>query len=425
MPRLPTLSSRPRRVLYALCAALAAATGGAACADPTTAPARAHASAAGDATTGVASAPGETLASLRWVDVARGAITRNRPSQQAAFRAMAYLNVAQFVAVDGGMRQADASPSAAGRSHASPADVRGAVGGASFEVLGALFPADAPLFKALLAAEADSLDGEERAAFARGVVAGRAVGARAVARARTDGFDATWTGTVPVGPGYWFSSAVPPAPPALPLLGQMRPFHMTSGSQFRPAPPPAFGSPAFVAALAEVRRLADGRTAEQDSLARYWAAPNGGLIVGLWSGLIGDQIVRSGFDERAATRTLALANTAAMDALVACHDAKYTYWLLRPSQADPGITTAVGLPNFPAYPSNHACLSAAIADVLGAVFPAERGRFAELAAQAAESRVHGGIHYRFDSDTGMAVGSRVARLAVDAELRGGVRALLR
>ena len=117
-------------------------------------------------------------------------------------------------------------------------------------------------------------------------------------------------------------------------------------------------------------------------------------------------------------------NTAGQDGLIACHDAKYAYWLLRPSQADPAITLAVGLPNFPAYPSNHACLSAAIGQVAGATMPADRERFAAIAAEAAESRVHGGIHYRFDSDTGLSIGRKVAAHALDADRRGAVRALL-
>ena len=32
-----------------------------------------------------------------------------------------------------------------------------------------------------------------------------------------------------------------------------------------------------------------------------------------------------------------------MDAFIACHDAKYTHWLIRTSQADPGITLSVPL----------------------------------------------------------------------------------
>jgi hypothetical protein len=52
---------------------------------------------------------------------------------------------------------------------------------------------------------------------------------------------------------------------------------------------------------------------------------------------------------------------AAMDATIACYDAKFTYWLIRPYKADPAITTPIGRPNHPAYPSSHACNSGASA----------------------------------------------------------------
>src|SRR2546423_21566 len=82
-------------------------------------------------------------------------------------------------------------------------------------------------------------------------------------RAKTDNFFAPWSGTVPTGPGLWFSSANPPAPPIGALFGRARTFFLETGSQFRPPPPPAFGSPEFIAALAEVRQISDTRTRAQ------------------------------------------------------------------------------------------------------------------------------------------------------------------
>jgi membrane-associated phospholipid phosphatase len=107
-----------------------------------------------------------------------------------------------------------------------------------------------------------------------------------------------------------------------------------------------------------------------------------------------------------------------MDANIACHDAKYTYWLIRPSQADPAITTPIGLPNHPSYPSNHACVSAATAYVLGALFPDQAARLSAMAAEAAESRLYAGIHYRFDAEAGLRIARQVADLALNSDVRG-------
>jgi hypothetical protein len=118
-------------------------------------------------------------------------------------------------------------------------------------------------------------------------------------------------------------------------------------------------------------------------------------------------------------------NTTAMDGLIACADAKFAYWLLRPSQADPAISLAIGLPNFPAYPSNHACFSGAAAYVLGAIFPQEEQRLTGMAYDAGISRVFGGIHYRFDSDVGLEIARRVTRLALAQDRSDRMLDLLR
>jgi hypothetical protein len=237
-----------------------------------------------------------------------------------------------------------------------------------------------------------------------------------VERAKTDRFLDPCTGTVPTGPGVWFSTTTPPTPPGGGAFGNARPFFLTSASQFRPAPPPAVGSPTFAAALAEVRRISDTRTPQQDSLAKFWALPTGTFTVGGWWNREAATLATTrGLGERRAAHLLALAGVAAYDALIACNDAKYSYWLLRPTQADPAITLTIGLPNFPSYPSNTACISAAEAEVIGARMPNERRRLGALAGEAALSRIYGGIHYRFDGETGLELGRRVARHALRSD----------
>lgn len=167
-----------------------------------------------------------------------------------------------------------------------------------------------------------------------------------------------------------------------------------------------------------MRRISDTRTARQDSIARFWAMASGTLIAGFWNTTASEIIHRKRLGERDGAHTLALMNTAAMDALIACADGKFTYWLLRPSQADPAITMPIGLPNFPAYPSNHACFSGAAAYTLGALFPHERQRLRGMAYHAGISRVFGGIHYRFDSDVGLEIARKVTRLALWLDRRG-------
>jgi membrane-associated phospholipid phosphatase len=79
-----------------------------------------------------------------------------------------------------------------------------------------------------------------------------------------------------------------------------------------------------------------------------------------------------------------------------------------PSQLDPEIRLAIGLPNHPSYPSNHSCTASASGGVLDGLFPDERGRYSALAREIAISRLYAGIHYRIDLDAGREIGRNVA-----------------
>lgn len=353
-------------------------------------------------------APGETLAIVRWNSVIQTLTGRNHPSQNAAWRIMAYATLAQYASVE-------LTGHTPGVTRAS---MRGTVAGSTAAVLAYAFPADTAAIETFVRDDEASLPEGQRRAFQTAVSISRLIGARIVSHARADRFDAVFTDRVPVGPGLWSSLAKPPAPPLLPMQGEMVPFFLTSGRQFRPAAPPAFDSPVFRSALAEVRQFADSRTAQQDSLAKFWAIPTGGLVVGYWNTAALDLVSKAHFGERAAAHVLALMNSAGFDALTACHDAKYTYWLIRPSGADTAIRTSVGVPNHPSYPSNHACISGASANVLSAFFPSSREQLQATATEASLSRLYGGIHYRFDTEAGLEIARQVATLAVSSDRRG-------
>jgi hypothetical protein len=116
-------------------------------------------------------------------------------------------------------------------------------------------------------------------------------------------------------------------------------------------------------------------------------------------------------------------NVAASDAIIACFEAKYRYWTIRPSQADSTLVLAdsVTLPNFPAYPSGHACSAGAFEAALGHFFPQDRAQFTRIAEEQAMSRLYGGVHYRFDNDKGLELGRAVARFVIDRERSGALR----
>ena len=248
--------------------------------------------------------------------------------------------------------------------------------------------------------------------LARGERIGRAVGAQVVAYAAADNFNVLIPPPAPIGPGYWTSSANPPAPSVRSLYGT-RPFFLTSGDQFRPPPPPAFGSPEFLAALAEIRAISDTRTAEQVAQAQLWAPRGPAFMNEVAVGFIESH----GRSERRAAHILALANMAAFDAQIGCFDAKFAYWFVRPTKADPAITLAIPLPNHPSYISGHSCITASFATVLSHAFPRETARLNEMVVAAGLSRMYGGLHYRFDITAGQELGRRVGAWAIAHDVR--------
>jgi membrane-associated phospholipid phosphatase len=357
---------------------------------------------------GAAPAVVSTDTSIRWNDRAVELVVARQPTgngQAAVSRILTYVSLAQYravVAAQAAIRESKSS------------SVPAAVGGASVAVLNGLFPLDIAATEALLAgdlatAQASNASAQDAAA---GELLGRQVGAAVLAQAAQDNYLVVATGEPPVGAGMWTSS---PAAIVRSLHG-VRPFFLKSADQLRSPAPPAFGSPQFVAALAEVRQISDTRTADQTAIALSWNASSGPFTAGRLNRIAVELIRENRSTEQEAARILAFANAAMFDAQIACWDTKLAYWVLRPSQADAAITMAIALPNHPSYPSGHSCLAAAMMATLSDAFPMERPRLEAMVEEAGLSRVYAGIHYRFDIEAGREIGRAAAALASEGSL---------
>ena len=369
--------------------------------------------------------PRHETASIRWNALARQLMSAPPfafPRAPTATRVYALLSVAQYAAA----LEARAARRDKEERHAEAGfpSISGAVAGASATMLSSLFPAQSSVVAAELAAEQSTTPNDEPA-LARGIALGAEVARRVIASASTDGSNAVVTLQIPVGPGYWFGTPVTPQWPAV------RPWLMPSGDALRPQAPPPFGSPAFLSALAEVKAASalapdDPVRVEQIRLVRFWEdPPAAGHHSGHWNAIAAGFIVERHFGELRAARTLALTNMAIADAAIACMDAKYHYWLIRPYQADPSIQTVLAQPPHASYPSLHSCQTGAAAGVLAAIFPEKADSLAGVEQEMNVSRIYAGLHYRFDVDTGLAVGHRAAALAVAFGKKGDVFALLK
>ena len=365
-----------------------------------------------EAPSGVATAPADLVAhvttsggaapaTLQWNDrmIALAGKYVLRPT--LANRTYMLVSVAEAAALDA-IRRDDES----NRADEGQASRAAALGGAAITVLTYLFPAEQVALEATLATL--RADAPNAAHFDAAMAVGRAAGQRVVDDAKTDGSDAVVVPVIPVGPQYWKSAGLI-LTPQWPFV---RPMLMISGSQFRPAPPPAFGSGEFLAALQRVRTFSDTRTSEQLAILNFWNDPGPvGQHGGHWNHIAVEMILRDHLNERRAVHVLESLNLALSDALIACLDAKYTYWYVRPYQADPLITTPIGQPLHPSYPSLHSCQGGAAVGVLEHEFPRDAERLEAMGAEMDLSREWAGLHYWFDTKVGTEIGHHVADLA--------------
>jgi hypothetical protein len=302
------------------------------------------------------------------------------------------------------------------------------VSGVTAELLRTLFPTSVEEItrRAAQQREAAVLSGRSTASdVAAGVALGRAVAPFIAARLATDGMRTAGGTPAQVqamanaararGEEPWRSLESPPRPPMLANFGQVRAWNMTPTDIVteRPGPPPSTSSAQMQQELAEVRAAVQNLTREQLAIAHFWAD---GLSTstppGHWNGIAIEYVKNAQFSEVRAARAFAYVNMALHDAGVACWETKFFYFNPRPSQLDPAIRTAVGLPNFPAYTSGHSTFSASAAAVLSYLFPSGASFFDAQMEEAAISRLYGGIHYRSDIEVGKTHGTRVGAYTV-------------
>lgn len=221
---------------------------------------------------------------------------------------------------------------------------------------------------------------------------------------------------------FWENQESPQRPVGLvPLYGKVRLWNVPNVEAVRPGPPPAPGSEAFKNDVEELKQYRVKLTSEQRRIANFW---NDGISSytppGHWNRYAKEAVVTNRLSPVKTARVFAYMNMAIMDAGISCWDAKYYYHYPRPIQTIPEFKTILGTPNFPAYTSGHATFSAAAAEVLSYFFPKEANQFKSRALEASNSRIYGGIHYRFDAEVGLVQGKAVAAYSVAKAKQDGL-----
>jgi len=253
-----------------------------------------------------------------------------------------------------------------------------------------------------------------------------------------------------------------PTPPAYmdglePHWSKTRSFVIDSAAQFKPVPPPEFSmdeNSDFYKELREVYETSNriteiGDESEEVQIAQFWdcnpyvSVTRGHLMFATkkitpgahWIGItkIACRKDNADFDKTifAYTKT----SIAIADAFISCWDEKYRSNLVRPETLinnyfDDEWKPILQTPPFPEYTSGHSVVSGASAIVLTQIFGDNFSflddtetryglpirsftSFNQAAAEAAISRMYGGIHYRAAVEVGIGQGKKVGNLVVD------------
>lgn len=250
-----------------------------------------------------------------------------------------------------------------------------------------------------------------------------------------------------------------------PHWGKVKPLALDSPSQFRPIPPPQIGSPQLIDEIKEVVTLQGNLTNEQKGLVEFMRdGPRSVQQAGHWLIFAQNVSIRDNHTLDEDVKMYFAVEVAAMDAFIACWDAKMFYDFARPytlvhdyfgeqaikawAGVDNGWKTIKGTewrpyspdtflcPPFPAYVSGHSSVSGACAEILrlftgsdvfgeqvklvpgiatepnnvGDTITLVMPTFTETANMAGMSRVLGGYHIQSDNVEGLKLGRNVAQV---------------
>jgi hypothetical protein len=346
-------------------------------------------------------------------------------------RQYAMLHIAMFDAVNS--IEHGYTPFRARVPASSGASAKAAAAQAAHDVLANLFPANAAAYRTFL--EQD-LAGIPVGLRNPGVKVGKAVAAEILAWRATDGAFAPQVPYVlPRIPGLWQPTG---APAGMTQVPKITPFTLESATHFLVPRFPELNTTRYATDFEEVRLYGSMnsavRSTEQTQIAKQWAAfeiSDTNLWM-IWNNVARQVVQAHHFSMLQAARLYALMNVSMIDSLITTQTGKFIYALWRPVTAiagaaddensatspEPGWAPLLATPPYPSYPGNMAGQGAAASKALQLAIGSDEfaftatwhgingnpnttrnyTSFSQLAQEQANSRIWGGIHYRFDNE---------------------------
>ena len=353
----------------------------------------------------------------------------------AGQRVVAIMQVAMFDAVNSIERRY--RPYLVQLPAAATASKEAAAAAAAGTVLVGLYPQEADLKGTVAAYLATIPDSDAKSA---GIKLGEAVAAKILEARAKDGAEAPDAYQYKTKPGVY----VPTPIMVSSTWSNLKPFSLTSASQFRPEAPIALNSVQWATDYNEIKDFgskdSSKRSARQTEDARFW------LITGPQSTepVVRQIVAAKKMSLIDSARFMALTSIAAADAAIAVFDAKYRYEFWRPitairngdtddnaaTERDATWQPIDNTPMHPEYPCAHCIISGAIASAIETALgtadvpevtmtsptaPGVTHRWTNIRVfndEVSNARVWAGFHYRFSIRVGQDMGRKIGEHVV-------------
>ena len=362
----------------------------------------------------------------------------------SAQRLMAIVDVAMFDAVNSIERRYQ--PYLAQLATDPATSKEAAAAAAAATVLASIDPKTAEDMKAALARYLAAIpDGQTKS---DGVKLGEAVAIKVMEARANDGADAPDDYRPRTAAGVY----VPTPLTAASMWPRMKPWAMTSASQFRPDPPISLKSEEWATDFNELKdyggKASAKRSEPETETARFW------LMVGprAYHPFVRQLVIAKQMSVSESARFMALVAVGLNDALIAVFDAKYHYNFWRPITAirngdidgnpatnrDATWQPIDNTPPHPEYPCAHCILSGCVAGVVSTTLGS--GEIPEVAMtspmapgithrwtnmhnfteEVANARIWAGFHYRFSTRVGTGMGIRIGKYTVESIMQPAI-----
>lgn len=325
---------------------------------------------------------------------------------------------------------------------------------AARDILAAQFPSHQTTFDKALAARIGK-------SYPHQVYASTKVGKAVAAAVLTWRADDGWSDppepyAQPELPGLYQPTAPSFGPSLFRQFANVPPFALLTTTQYLPAPAPTLTSERYAEDFNEVKAVgavnSTVRTAEQTQLAQLFANVTSSTVHWpLWNHVTRDTVRENRLSLIETARAFTLVNVAIHDAVQTSHSGKYIYGLWRPITAiqkanddlnpataqEDGWMPLLETPRYPSHPGNMACVGASAARMLQLIHGTDEVSFTakwkgttphpdvarpyqsfwQLAVDQANSRIYGGIHFRFESEASQASCPKIAEFIFSNYMR--------